>query len=105
MIYNFLNFCIFFRFIVLRIFTPRKSLGSCTNENGSDENEKVEKSCANWVVSLRSQFTVIHSSDGRRNLLLLYMCIYTDNLDPLIPIQSNGNICIVVRSYCNWPGL
>lgn len=100
-----MNFCIFFRFIVLRIFTPRKSLGSCTNANGSGENEKVEKSCANWGVSLRSQFTIIHSADGRRNLLLLCMCIYTNNLDCLIPIQSNGNICIVLRSYCNWPGL
>lgn len=50
---------------MLRIFTPRKSLGSCTNENVSGENE-TEKSCTNWMVTLRSQFTIIQSSDSRK---------------------------------------
>lgn len=49
------NFCSFFQINCFKNFHIWESSSSCTNENVSE----IVKPCTNWVVSLRSQFTII----------------------------------------------
>lgn len=66
----------FFRFTVIRIFTLRKPLSSCNNEDGLGENEIIEKSCTKRVLDLRTRLTIFLSADGRKNFEVTFVYVY-----------------------------